>query len=216
MGDMSAVLDSIESGLIETALVVGAGYIGLEMADALTVRGIRATQVEALPQVPPAIDPELAAAVQGELTGQGVEVLTGTTVTTVTRMAPDARNGRRLTVTGDPGAGPHRRPGARRGRCATGHRPGADRRGTLGIRGAVVVDDHMRTGVPDVYAAGDCIHTHHRLAPEPGYLPLGTTAHRQGRVAGENAVGGDRAFAGSLGTQVVKGVWPRGGTDRVA
>ena len=72
------------------------------------------------------------------------------------------------------------------------------------IRGAVVVDDHMRTGVPDVYEAGDCVHTHHRLVPEPGYLPLGTTAHKQGRVAGENAVGGDRAFAGSLGYQVVK------------
>ena len=73
------------------------------------------------------------------------------------------------------------------------------------IRGPVVVDDHMRTGVPDVYAAGDCVHTHHRLVPEPGYLPLGTTAHKQGRVAGANAEGGDRAFAGSLGTQVVKG-----------
>ena len=76
MGDMFAVLDSIESRCVETALVVGAGYIGLEMADALTVRGLRVTQVEALPQVRPTVDPELAAAVQTELTGQGVEVLT--------------------------------------------------------------------------------------------------------------------------------------------
>ena len=61
----------------------------------------------------------------------------------------------------------------------------------------------MRTNLPDVFAAGDCIVTHHQLLGVT-YLPLGTTAHKQGRVAGENAVGGDREFAGSLGTQVVK------------
>jgi NADPH-dependent 2,4-dienoyl-CoA reductase/sulfur reductase-like enzyme len=61
----------------------------------------------------------------------------------------------------------------------------------------------MRTNLPDVYAAGDCAVTHHRQLGIT-YLPLGTTAHKQGRVAGENALGGDRRFAGSLGTQVVK------------
>jgi NADPH-dependent 2,4-dienoyl-CoA reductase/sulfur reductase-like enzyme len=62
----------------------------------------------------------------------------------------------------------------------------------------------MRTNLPDMLAAGDCVETYHRLLEEPAYLPLGTTAHKQGRVAGETAVGGDREFAGSLGTQVVK------------
>src|ERR1035441_6943148 len=61
----------------------------------------------------------------------------------------------------------------------------------------------MRTNLPGVYAAGDCVVTYHRLLDET-YLPLGTTAHKQGRVAGENALGGNREFAGSLGTQVVK------------
>ena len=74
---------------------------------------------------------------------------------------------------------------------------------SLGARGAIQVDKAMRTGLPDVYAAGDCVITHHRLLGET-YLPLGTTAHKQGRVAGENAAGGHREFAGSLGTQVVK------------
>ena len=74
---------------------------------------------------------------------------------------------------------------------------------TLGVRGAIAVDPGMRTGLPDVFAAGDCVITHHRLLGET-YLPLGTTAHKQGRVAGENALGGNRQFAGSLGTQVVK------------
>jgi NADPH-dependent 2,4-dienoyl-CoA reductase/sulfur reductase-like enzyme len=72
------------------------------------------------------------------------------------------------------------------------------------MAGAIQVTRAMETGIPDVSAAGDCVHTHHRLLPEPTYLPLGTTAHKQGRVAGENAVGGSRLFAGSVGTQVVK------------
>src|SRR5665647_663367 len=57
---------------------------------------------------------------------------------------------------------------------------------------------------PNIYAAGDCTETWHRLLQKDTYLPLGTTAHKQGRVAGENAVGGYAQFAGSLGTQVVK------------
>lgn len=61
----------------------------------------------------------------------------------------------------------------------------------------------MTTALPGVLAAGDCVQTHHRLLSEPTYLPLGTTAHKQGQVAGANAVGVRRRFAGSLGTQVV-------------
>jgi len=79
----------------------------------------------------------------------------------------------------------------------------ADAGARLGVRGAIAVDPGMRTGLPDVFAAGDCVITHHRLLGAT-WLPLGTTAHKQGRVAGENALGGNRQFAGSLGTQVVK------------
>ena len=89
----------------------------------------------------------------------------------------------------------------------TGVRPdtelAAEAGATLGVKGAIAVDSGMRTNLPDVFAAGDCVITHHRLLGET-YLPLGTTAHKQGRVAGENALGGHRQFAGSLGTQVVK------------
>jgi NADPH-dependent 2,4-dienoyl-CoA reductase/sulfur reductase-like enzyme len=62
----------------------------------------------------------------------------------------------------------------------------------------------METNVPEIYAAGDCVETRHRLIKGPTYMPLGTTAHKQGRVAGENAAGGRTEFRGSLGTQVVK------------
>ena len=73
----------------------------------------------------------------------------------------------------------------------------------LGIKGAIVVDRQMRTNLADILAAGDCVTTYHRLLGNT-YLPLGTTAHKQGRIAGESALGEKREFAGSLGTQVVK------------
>ena len=73
----------------------------------------------------------------------------------------------------------------------------------LGVKKAIAVDRQMRINLSDVFAAGDCVVTHHRRLGET-YLPLGTTAHKQGRVAGENALGGSREYAGSLGTQVVK------------
>lgn len=198
MGDTFSLLDSIDRREPETALLVGAGYIGLEMAEALTNRGIRVTQVEQLPHVLPTIDPELATVVEAELVACGVELLTGTRVTQV------ELDGAKLRVTGDPAL-------SRKVDLVlvvVGVRPDTALAQTAGVRvdgrGAIIVDEHMRTGVPHVFAAGDCVHTHHRLLPEPTYLPLGTTAHKQGRVAGENAVGGDRAFAGSVGTQVVK------------
>jgi NADPH-dependent 2,4-dienoyl-CoA reductase/sulfur reductase-like enzyme len=71
-------------------------------------------------------------------------------------------------------------------------------------RGAIEVDERMATNADAIWAAGDCVHTHHVLLREPGYLPLGTTAHKQGRIAGINAAGGSASFAGSLGTQAVK------------
>src|SRR5262249_10958341 len=74
----------------------------------------------------------------------------------------------------------------------------------LGEQGAMRVTRRMETNVPDIFAAGDCVETWHRLLQRPTYLPLGTTAHKQGRIAGENAVGGQREFAGTLGTQAVK------------
>jgi NADPH-dependent 2,4-dienoyl-CoA reductase/sulfur reductase-like enzyme len=73
----------------------------------------------------------------------------------------------------------------------------------LGPQGAIQVNRRMETSVPGVYAAGDCAQTWHRLLKRSSYLPLGTTAHRQGRIAGENAVGGQIEYEGSVGTQVV-------------
>jgi len=204
MGDTFAVMKTITETAPRTAVVVGAGYIGLEMAEGLTARGLAVTQIEALPEVLPTVDPELGALVQAELLGHGVDVLTWTTVQQIAR----ASGGRsRLTVhaTGPDGMAVTR--SADLVLVVVGVRPdtglAAAAGARLGFKGAVVVDDGMRTNLPGVFAAGDCVVTHHRLLGRT-WLPLGTTAHKQGRVAGENALGGNRRFAGSLGTQVVK------------
>ncbi len=205
MGDTFAVMRTLEQAAPASAVIVGAGYIGLEMADALTVRGLQVIQMEQLPEVLPTVDPELGALVHAELASRGVEVLTGTTVRQISRN-PSGEAGRlRVQATAADGTAVTRT--ADMVLVVVGVRPdtalAAAAGATLGARGAIAVDRRMRTSLPDVLAAGDCVITHHRLLGET-YLPLGTTAHKQGRVAGENAAGGNREFAGSLGTQVVK------------
>ena len=201
MGDTFAVMDSLQQRNPATAVIVGAGYIGLEMAEALTTRGLHVTQIEALPEVLPTVDPELGALVHAELERHGVEVLTNTAVTAVTLSDTGA-----LTVTASHDGQPVSRT-VDLVLVVVGVHPdtelAADAGARLGIKGAIVVDETMRTNLPDIFAAGDCVHTHHRLLGIT-WLPLGTTAHKQGRVAGENALGGSARFAGSLGTQVVK------------
>src|SRR5712691_6181576 len=205
MGDTFALMGTLEQGAPASAVIVGAGYIGLEMADAMTIRGLRVTQMEQLPEVLPTVDPELGALVHAELAGHSVEVLTGTTVRAVSKAAPGEPG--RLRVEAAAGDGQPVTRQADLVLVVVGVRPdtslAAGAGASLGVRGAIAVDRQMRTGLPDIYAAGDCAITHHRLLGET-YLPLGTTAHKQGRVAGENAAGGNREFAGSLGTQVVK------------
>lgn len=201
MGDTFAVMDSLSARNPKAAVIIGAGYIGLEMAEALTARGIAVTQIEALPEVLPTVDTELGGLVHAELERNGVEVLTGTAVTAIARADSGALNV--TAIHGDETA-------VRTVDfvlVVVGVRPdtelAAEAGAELGVKGAIVVDEAMRTNLPDVFAAGDCVHTHHRQLGVT-WLPLGTTAHKQGRVAGENAIGGDAHFAGSLGTQVVK------------
>jgi NADPH-dependent 2,4-dienoyl-CoA reductase/sulfur reductase-like enzyme len=205
MGDTFAVMATLEQAAPASAVIVGGGYIGLEMADALTVRGLAVTQIEQLPEILPTVDPELGALVHAELAGRGVQVLAGTTVRAITRAAPGQAG--RLEVAAIAADGKAVTCAADLVLVVAGVRPevalAAEAGAALGVRGAIAVDPGMRTNLPDVFAAGDCVITHHRLLGVT-WLPLGTTAHKQGRVAGENALGGNRQFAGSLGTQVVK------------
>jgi NADPH-dependent 2,4-dienoyl-CoA reductase/sulfur reductase-like enzyme len=204
MPDTFAVMRTLEQTQPASAVIIGAGYVGLEMAEALTARGMAVTQIEQLSEVLPTVDPELGTLVNFELAAHGVEVITGATAKRISKA--DGQQSGRLTVDASTDAG-LRTIAADMVLVSAGVRPDtvlAESSGAaLGFKNAIAVDRGMRTNLPDVLAAGDCVITHHRLLGET-YLPLGTTAHKQGRVAGENALGGDRQFEGSLGTQVVK------------
>jgi NADPH-dependent 2,4-dienoyl-CoA reductase/sulfur reductase-like enzyme len=197
MDDGLAVHEGV-TGAARSAVVVGAGYIGVEMADALVHRGFEVTPAGRAPSVLLTLDAGRGALLAEELRRHGVDVATGVTLERVDAV------GDRLAVSGTAGF----RRLADLVVVAVGVRPDTALARTAGVRlgagAAVEVDRRMRTGVDGVHAAGDCVHTWHRLLRRPVSLPLGTTSHKQGRVAGENAVGGTREFAGSLGTQVVK------------
>jgi len=203
MGDTFAVTRTLDEASPASAVIVGAGYIGLEMAEALVARGLRVTQMERLEEVLPTVDPEIGALVRSELVRHGVEVLTDTTVARISKSVGGAG---RLRVDAKSSEGDLHRD-VDMVLAVVGVRPetalASSAGAALGHAGAIQVDRQMRTNLPHVFAAGDCVVTHHRLLGTT-YLPLGTTAHKQGRVAGENALGGSREFAGSMGTQVVK------------
>jgi NADPH-dependent 2,4-dienoyl-CoA reductase/sulfur reductase-like enzyme len=205
MDETFAIMRTLEETGTGSAVIVGAGYVGLEMAEALSGRGLAVTQLERLPEVLPTVDPELGALVRAQLAGHGVTVHAGTDVKSIARAETGAPE--RLRVDAVTAAGQPVTVHAGIVLVVTGVRPETALAVSAGVpagaRGAIQVDKAMRTGLPGVYAAGDCVITHHRLLGET-WLPLGTTAHKQGRVAGENAAGGHREFAGSLGTQVVK------------
>jgi NADPH-dependent 2,4-dienoyl-CoA reductase/sulfur reductase-like enzyme len=194
MGDIFALHHALAAGA-RSAVIVGGGYIGLEMAEAFTTRGLAVTLVEQASAVMPTVDVELGGLLGEELRRYGVQV--------VTVKAIGGEHGR-LVISGEPDFAA----AADLVLVVVGIRPDSQLAVAAGVatgvRGALRVDRRMRTNLPDILAAGDCVQTWHRLLDQPTYLPLGTTAHKQGRIAGETAVGGDREFAGSLGTQVVK------------
>lgn len=198
MGDSFAVHRFLEERQPKSAVIVGAGYIGLEMADALVHRGIHVTVASRTEAILATVDTAFGKLVEAELQRHRVDVWNQIEVTSIQTA------GAQLAVSGTHSFSKT----ADFVLVAVGVHPnselGATAGVTLGTKGALRVNRRMQTNLPDVYAAGDCAETWHRVLNRNAYLPLGTTAHKQGRIAGENAVGGDREFEGSLGTQVVK------------
>jgi NADPH-dependent 2,4-dienoyl-CoA reductase/sulfur reductase-like enzyme len=197
MADGLALHRFIEQEDPRKAVIIGGGYIGLETAEALTIRGIKVTVLEFLPEVLSTLDPVMGRLVRTGLEARGVEVITGEAVRSI-----ETENGS-LTVQTTGGAF-----STDMVLAATGVKPStllAQTAGiTLGVAGAIQVNRAMTTNVPDILAAGDCAETWHRVLNSKVYMPLGSTAHKQGRVAGENMVGGNCEFQGTLGTQVVQ------------
>ncbi len=198
MEDSFAVQKHLTEQAPKHALIIGGGYIGLEMADALILRGMSVTLVEHSATVLKTVAPSLGQLVTAELQRHDVEVVNGMNVVRI------EQQGSQLLVFGTENF--HQTTDLVI--VAVGVNPSTQLAETadvrLGVRRAIQVNRKMQTNVPDIYAAGDCAETWHRVLNQNTYLPLGTTAHKQGRVAGENAVGGNWEFAGALGTQVVK------------
>lgn len=198
MRDSLAVHDYLETAKPKRAVIIGAGYIGLEMADALTHLGIEVTVACRPANVLSTVDAELGSAVATELQKHGVKVCTSVEAHRITR------DGNHLDVLGTS----HFEQECEMVLVAVGVKPntalGTDAGLETGVKDALLVNRRMETRFSDIYVAGDCGETFHRLLNRNTYLPLGTTAHKQGRIAAENALGGSREFAGSLGTQVVK------------
>ena len=161
------------TGDTRSAIIVGGGYIGLEMAEAFTARGLAVTLVEQAPAVMPTVDPELGELFGHELRRHDVQVVNDVTVKAIHRDTGG------LTVAGEPDFAAT----ADLVLVVVGVRPDTDLAVAAGVatgvRGAIRVDRRMRTYLPDVLAAGDCVETWHRLLQQPTYLPLGTTAHKQ-------------------------------------
>lgn len=182
----------------KSVVIVGAGYIGLEMADALTHRGIKVTVASRTESILATVDPSFGRKVEAEMQRHSVEIFNRVEVSSIREAAGqlEVSGSSSFTVSADFVL------------VAVGVVPNSELGVAAGIpkgtKGALQVNRRMETNLPDVYAAGDCAETWHRLLSRNTYLPLGTTAHKQGRIAAENALGHYREFAGSLGTQVVK------------
>ena len=181
------------------AVVVGAGYIGLEVAEALLKRGLVVTVVERLGAPMGAVlDADMAGDVADAMRTAGIDLRLGSAVTGFTSVG-----GQVATV--ETAAGPVQ---ADIVIIGLGVRPNADLARAAGIgvgeSGGITVDDHMRTDTPHVWAAGDCVESLHRMTGQPVVVALGTHANKQGRVVGTNIAGGDAAFGGVLGTAITR------------
>lgn len=181
------------------AVIVGGGYVGLELAENLTRRGLRVALVQRGEQVFHSVDRELAEALHGELERHGVDLKLRDSVV----RACAGLDGRVREVQTNDG-----NIDADLVILATGVQPNVDvalRAGIpFGVTGALAVNSSMQTSVAGVYAAGDCAEHYHRVLGKCVWMPLGTTANKQGRVAGRNAAGGRAAFAGIVATAVAQ------------
>ncbi|MFP4310453.1 MAG: FAD-dependent oxidoreductase [Nitriliruptoraceae bacterium] len=202
MDGIKAAVDAVDAdgkARLRHAVVIGGGYIGLEMAENLRHRGRDVAIVELADQLMPPLDRELTAAMEAHLRANGVALHLGVGASSFARTDDD-----RLEVTLADGSTLVTDLVV----LAAGVRPNttlAEAAGVeLGPRGGIKVDEHLRTNLPDVYAAGDAVEVAHTILPGPWLIPLAGPANRQGRVVADNMCGRDTTFGTVQGTGIVK------------
>ncbi len=192
--DMDKITHFLDEKKPKTAVVVGGGFIGLEMVEALVKRGLKVSVIEMMPHVMSLMEPETAGFIENELLSYGVGIHTGTGVTEITSKAVRLDNGKMID--------------ADMVLLSIGVRPTlqlAKEAGLeLGEAGGLLVNAHLQTNDPDIYAAGDMVEIEHRVNGKKVRIPLAGPANRQGRIAAENALGGNHTYKGSIGTSVVR------------
>ncbi|MCC8127709.1 MAG: FAD-dependent oxidoreductase [Clostridiales bacterium] len=195
--DAEGIRSYVEQNDVKKAVVIGAGFIGLEAAENLHAKGIRVTVIDFADQILPNIlDPEMAAYAKKHLLGQGIRVITGTKAEAI--LGDASVTGVRTTA----GLLP----------CellitAAGIRPNTDFLKDSGIemfKGTILVDPTMKTSLDDVYAAGDCMMVTNRITGKPQWSPMGSSANMEGRTLAQVLTGSDKQYPGVLGTGVVK------------
>jgi NADPH-dependent 2,4-dienoyl-CoA reductase/sulfur reductase-like enzyme len=196
--DGLAIQRALEEGRPKKAVIVGTGYIGLEMAEALVNRGLEVACVDRLPQPMPGLDPDMGELVAEQIRSVGAQLYLDEGVTGF-EVASDRVTGvvtEQRTLEADIVI------------LGIGVRPNSDLARDAGISigdsGGIVVDRRMRTGVEGVWAAGDCAEKFHRVSQRPVAIALGTHANKEGRAAGINIGGGYATFPGVIGTAVAK------------
>jgi len=198
--DAGLLTSHIKDLKAKRATIVGGGFIGLEMAESFLQLDMEITIIEKMGHILPSLDLEMAELVAAHLRDKGVKIIASDSVKS---FSGDTDKGVRNITTEhgneiisdlvllSVGVVPNVNLAIEAGVA-------------IGPTGAIAVDDHMRTNLPDIYAAGDCAETRNIITGEVTWMPLGSIAQKQGRVAGENAAGGNATFPGILGTTIAK------------
>lgn len=192
--DGEALLAAAERAREGNVVVVGGGYIGLEIAEAFVRRGCNVTVVEAAPQVLGSIDEDMASMVTAAMRRHGIDVRCGAAVESIDEQAVLLAGGERIPaeiVVLGLGVAPN---------VELAREAGID----IGVSGAIAVDRRQRTSADGVWAAGDCVESLHLVSDRRVHIALGTHANKQARVAGTNIGGGYATFPGVVGTAVTK------------
>jgi len=190
MQKIKAFADKTKPG---SAAIIGTGFVGMEMCENLSGLGIFVTLIEKMPEIMPWLDTDMAPYLKKHLLEKGIQLKTGAIVRRIEKekvILDDGEIKAGLVI------------------VSAGVKPDtvlAEKAGiALGGSGAIRVDDRMRTNLTDIYACGDCIEVYNCITGEPIYRPLGSTANKTGRIAGDSLSGGDLAFRGILGTGIFK------------
>ena len=192
--DAIKIKDFLTNNTPKSAVIAGTGFIGFEILENLLNLGIDVTIVEVADKITPNLDTDMATYLESSLIGKGVKILKSTAISSIGKnkvvLSNDSEINAVLVI------------------LSTGVRPNVKLAQDAGIEigetKAIKVDDKMQTNIKDIFACGDCIETYSSITGKPVYRPLGSTANKTGRIAGDTSTGGNLRYKGNLGTGIFK------------